>query len=90
MIPPAAVGCKPMFGGDISEVGTLPAARVPQRKHLNGIIDQPVVQVVPNPGQGDTTNVGQSRTRGFRAHRGLSEEKAKDSVQVLDDGVRRG
>ena len=71
----------------MSKLWTAPAARVPQCQHLNGIIDQSVIQVVPDPRQGHTTDVMEPRTAWPSAHLGLSEEKGKGAIQILDDGV---
>jgi hypothetical protein len=87
MFAPTAGGCKRLFGGDASQLRTVPAARVPQRQHLNGIVDRSVVKVVPDSRQGHATDVREPRTAWPSAHLGLSEEKTKSAIQILDDGV---
>ena len=46
-----------------------------------------VIQVVPDPRQGHTTDVREPRTACPSAHLGLSDEKLKNAIQILDDGV---
>ena len=89
-ISPAAVGCKPMFGGDRSDAGPQPATGVPESKHLNRVLRDPVVHEVPNSRQGNASYTGQDGSPCWRSHFGLHRKQTKDPVEFFQHGIRHG
>ena len=90
MILPAAVGSKPMFGGDRSKTWFQVSAGVPESEHLKSVVGYSVVHVVPNSRERDSSHTGQRGTACDCSDLRLHTKQTKDAVKLFADRVGGG